>query len=180
MTDKIKFLMRSGELMPFEQYQKLRGLRGTQIAKHYNYTEPKFTEDIERYGELIVCDLLMQALDTYRVIKKQPVNINSFNRDDAKQIELKAFGYRTAEFSPHVVKLAADCDTKSKKDTEESAILMRTAGKVLGIKIRIGWKDYLKKGQTFIHVDVCPEFYDRGKVWYERPHPAVWENEITW
>lgn len=180
MTEKIKFLMPDGSLMKFEDYQKQNKLTGAQIARNFSYTEAKFLEDINRYGELIVCHKLMKVLDTYRTLKKEPITINSFNRNEEKQEELRLEGMRAAKVSPHVVKLAADCDTKTKEETLANVKLVKEASSITGIKVRIGYQDYLDFGQTFIHIDVTPEYYAKGKVWYEKPHPKSWELEITW
>jgi hypothetical protein len=51
---------------------------------------------------------------------------------------------------------------------------------IVNIKVRIGYNQYLEAGQTFVHVDVCPEYYAPGKPWHALEHPAVWEKQITW
>ncbi|MGZ8535732.1 MAG: hypothetical protein ACXWV4_09360, partial [Flavitalea sp.] len=60
------------------------------------------------------------------------------------------------------------------------AKLLEETAKELGIKARFGFRQYLAKGDTFVHVDVCPEFYAKGKPLFKEQHPAVWENEIKW
>ena len=191
--EKIKVLLASGDYISLGAWQKAYGLpeNSTMIGKHFSYTEHKFQEDINRYGELIVCAPLMQVLDLYREKKNSPVKINSFNRDEKKQLELHTEGFRAATFSPHVVKLAVDCDTPNPehlKNGEDAFKLVRDnakfaleAGKELGIGVRVGSEQYIKAGYTFIHIDVTPEYYGKGKVWSGKPHPEVWEvDQKTW
>jgi hypothetical protein len=180
MEDRIKFLMPDGTLLPFAIYQQTYGLKGKQIAKYFWYTEPKFMQDLQDYGELIVCHLLMQVMDRYRELKKKPVNINAFNRDKAKQQRLHDQGFKTAKDSPHVEKMACDSDTVSEKDTYDSVKLILQAAKELGIKVRIGYKQYLAAGQTFIHLDTCAEYFGKGKPFHNKPHPLAWERESIW
>jgi hypothetical protein len=172
--------MPDGSLMKFEDYQKQNKLSGAQIAHNFYYTEPKFTQDIQDYKELIVCHKLMRVLDTYRNLKNAPININSFNRSESKQKQLQKDGFKAAKTSPHVVKLAADCDTLTEKETLENVKMVQEAAKITDIKVRIGYQEYLNAGQTFIHIDVCPEYYAKGRIWYLKPHPIQWEREITW
>lgn len=172
--------MPDGSLMAFEAYQTEYGLTGNQIAKYFSFTESRFIKDLEDYDELIVCHLLMRVLDEYRKLKNAVVNINSFNRNDAKQESLHNRGFKTAKVSPHVEKLAGDCDTTTEAETKLNVSMIKVAAKNLGIKVRIGFQQYLDAGQTFIHVDVCPEYYGVGKVWHAKKHPIQWENELTW
>ena len=162
------------------QYGYGLNVGSAEIGHHYKFTEPKFAENIARYGKLIVCGPLMKVLDRYRELIEEPNNINSFNRDDKKQEELNLAGMRTAKFSPHVVKMAADCDTYSEEDTKIKVKKMIQAGIESDIKIRVGFQQYLDAGQTFIHVDVCPMYYAKGMPRHNEPHPKVWEEIITW
>lgn len=178
----VKYLTSAGTFMTHEDFQKGYGLEvgSDQIGKYFSATEPRFAKDIQEYDELIVSIPLIKLLDAFREAVKQSVNINSFNRNDAKQAQLKADGFRTAKYSPHVVKLAADIDTTSPEQTRAWAVVLRRCAIDLGLRVRIGYKDYLAHGQTFIHVDVCPEYYAGNKVWHHIPHPEVWENVIEW
>ncbi|HTF21011.1 MAG TPA: hypothetical protein VK658_23210, partial [Chryseolinea sp.] len=147
------------------------------------------------------------VLDGYRQAIGQPVFLNSFNRNEAKQAQLKKAGFKAASKSPHVVKLAADVDTPGLNEiihkrgynavvmtpelqkearlemmriNYDSAITMKQVAAALQIKVRIGHKQYLEIGQTFIHVDVCPEYYAPGKPFHKLGHPLAWEESITW
>jgi hypothetical protein len=180
MNDKIKFLTRDGKILDFTAYQTIHNLTGTQIGKYFSYKEAKFTQDIQDYGELIVCEPLMMLLDALREAKEAPVIVNSFNRDKAKQESLHARGFKAATFSPHVAKLAADVDTLNAEETEYIANLVIGISQMMGIMARVGFKQYIDEGQTFVHIDVCPEYYAPGKPFNYIPHPLAWEQQITW
>ena len=151
------------------------------IGKYFSVSESRFQEDIRLYGEVVVCDLLFRVLNRYRELKGTPVILNSLNRDRKKQEQLLKDGFRAAKVSPHEYFLAADVDTKDAADTLASVPVMRQAAKDLGIKVRIGWQDYLKAGQSFIHVDCTVEYFGKGKVWHHVTHPLPWEKDgLEW
>lgn len=182
MTENVKVITRDGKEITLLQWQKIYGLpEGTgRIGKFFYLTEFRFKKDLEQFGELVVNELLIRLLDAVRQASSHPLFINSFNRSEAYQEELKERGFRTATVSPHVVKLAADIDTLSEDDTTALVKRIHEVAGIVKIKVRIGYKQYLEAGQTFVHVDVCPEYYAKGKPWHDRPHPDVWEKEITW
>jgi len=150
------------------------------IGKYFSILESRFQEDIRLYGEVVICELLFNVLNRFRELKGEPVKLNSLNRDRKKQEQLLKDGFRAAKVSPHEFFLAADVDTKDAADTLSSVPIMRQAAKEVGIKVRIGWQDYLKAGQSFIHVDVCPEYFGKGKVWNHVSHPVQWESQSEW
>jgi len=150
------------------------------IGKYFSINESRFQEDIRLYDKVVICDLLFKVLNRYRDLKGVSVNLNSLNRDRKKQEQLLKEGFRAAKISPHEFFLAADVDTKDAADTLKSVPIMRQAAKDLGIKIRIGWQDYMKVGQSFIHVDVCPEYFGKGKVWNNLSHPIQWQSSLEW
>ena len=177
-----------GELQPHPTAPKL--------GKFFSANERKFQDDLRRYGSLIVCEELIQVLDSFREEVGEVVTVTSFNRDDKKQAELNDNpAYKAATYSPHVVKLAADITTASlialATEPRLRKVLitimtnyyvptLKRVAKELGIRIRIGYKQYLDNGQQFIHLDVCPEYFGKGHIWYDRPHPSPWGQEITW
>lgn len=192
MRDKIYVTLRSGQRITLDQWQEMYGLPvgSDQIGKHFSWREPRFTNDLTAFGSLEVNELLMRFLDAFREDRKAPVNINSFNRTADYQQFLKDKGKRTAKYSPHVAKLAADIDTPNTQQagSKEDAIKINRAwaaaakavAKKVGIKIRVGNEQYLKDGSTFIHVDVCPEYYASGKPYHTHFHPSAWETELSW
>lgn len=147
----------------------------TQITKNFSVTESRFQEDVKLYGECTVCVPLFTVLQRYRELKGKPVNLNSLNRDRKKQEQLIKDGFRAATVSPHEFALAADVDTEDAADTLNSIGLMRQAAKEVKIGVRLGWKEYMKDGSSFIHVDVCSEYFGKGKVWNHVKHPQSWE-----
>jgi hypothetical protein len=181
MNDKVIVIRKNGETITLKQWQFLYSLDDPKkIGRHFSLTEGRFEKDLVLYGQLVVNELLIRVLDTFRDAVECPVTINSFNRNQERQDELKKEGLKAAKYSPHVVKLAADIDTKTVKQTREWVKYLKQVADILGIKIRIGFEQYLKAGQTFIHVDVCPEYYAPGKPWHNESHPRVWEKPITW
>lgn len=181
MTDKVKVITREGKEITLQEWQKIYGLpEGNRIGKFFYLSELRFKRDIELYGELVVNELLIRLLDAVRQASSHPLIINSFNRSEEHQKELKAQGFKAATTSPHVVKLAADIDTLSENETNALVKRILEVADIVKIKIRVGYKQYLKAGQTFVHVDVCPEYYAKGKPWHDQDHPDVWEKEITW
>lgn len=202
MFEKVKVILRNGDEVGLADWQKMYGLvlYSNQIGRNFSLNEFRFKMDIEQYGELIVSELLMRVMDDYRDAINTPVTVNSFNRNDEKQKQLKSQGLRAATNSPHVVKLAADLDTpgiddlrrtrpKASKDelwnlavkiNRDYVSVLREVAKRAKIAVRIGSEQYLKDGSTFIHLDVCPEYYGKGKPWCHFPHPAAWENAINW
>lgn len=191
--DKVKIVDVDGKIISLEQWQKRYELPvgSTKIGKYFSWTESRFRNDIRMYGEVYVNEPLMRVLDQWRKDANKAFTINAFNRDDAHQKSLTDQGFRTATHSPHVVKrdpygkflqggFAADKDTVSKKETIDHVNILRESAKTVGFKIRIGYLDYLEISQTFIHVDVGPEYYATGKPWNKLFHPIQWERESVW
>jgi len=151
------------------------------IGKYFSISEDRFQKDIALYGEVVLCEPLFKVLNRYREIKGKPVILNSLNRDRKKQQELIKAGFRAAQVSPHEYFLAADCDTDSVAETLSNVPMVRQAAKEVGVKVRIGYSEYIKAGQSFIHIDVCPEYFGKGGVWKDHPHPKSWEaNGLEW
>lgn len=179
---KVFILKPDGTEVPLAQWQQENGYEvgSARIAKHFWFTEPKFMQDIQDYGKLVVCELLMKVADKYRDMKSAPVRVNSFNRSKAKQQKLLKGGFKAAAVSPHEYFLAMDADTDTEQETRLNAAMIREAAKQLGIKVRIGYEQYLADKMTFIHFDVCPEYFAPGKPWHTIKHPAQWETENQW
>jgi uncharacterized protein YcbK (DUF882 family) len=173
---------KTGKEISLKEWQHKYGLpeNSTKIGKFFSTTERKFQQDLKDYGKLVVNEQLIRFLDRLREKWAKPITINSFNRSPEKQAQLTAAGYRTASFSPHMVFMAADVDSGSALESRQLAMLAEGVSKELGIKIRIGLEDYIKAGQTFVHFDVCPEYYAKGKPFHTEPHPIQWESAIKW
>jgi hypothetical protein len=202
MIDKVTVILRDGSQCSLYDWQKLYGLTpySNAIGKHYSLNEPRFQKDIQLFGKLFVNELLMRVMDRYRDKINQAVTLNSFNRNAAYQKRLTDQGFRTAAVSPHEVFMAADADTPgvdelkklrpsaaeddlwqlAVKVNRDHARIAREAGTDLGLKVRIGNEEYLRAYQTFIHLDVCPEYYAPGKPFHSKPHPKQWELDLSW
>lgn len=173
---------KEGLEISLKDWQKKYGLpeNSTKIGKFFSTTERKFQQDIKDYGTLRVNELLMRFMDRLREKWKKPLIVNSFNRSPEKQAQLQADGYRAANYSPHMVYMAVDLDTTSALESRMLANMGEGVAKELGLKVRIGVEDYIKAGQTFVHFDVCPEFYAKGKPFHGQTHPIQWEAAIRW
>jgi hypothetical protein len=182
MIEKVKVVLKNGNAVTLPEWQKFYQLPiySNQIGRHFSLSEARFQNDLALYGELIVNEQLITVLDYFREAVNTPITINSFNRTDVHQKELKERGFKTALYSPHVMKMAADIDTKSNEQTETWVQILKKISDKSGIKIRIGYKQYQAAGQTFIHVDVCPEYYATDKPYNKQFHPTAWEQVITW
>lgn len=179
--EKVKVLTALGEYISLEEWQKRYGITGDNIGRHFSLSEHRFQKDIELFGELIVCAPLMIIMDAYREEKGSSITVNSYNRSHEKQQQLIADGFRAAKTSPHEFKLAADCDTKTYDQSRKEGKMVIEIGKKLKIPCRVGIEDYIKEGQTFIHIDVCPLYFGKGGVWAKQAHPKPWEKAYsTW
>jgi hypothetical protein len=182
MNDKVIIVTRDDKHITLKEWQEQYGLPvgSEQIGKYFSLNEPKFKQDLRDYGKLYVNALLVQVMDAVREAWGKPLKVNSFNRNDAKQAALRAEGLRAATTSPHVVYLAVDLDTTSVADSRKLAKLIQAEGKKLKIVVRVGVEDYVKAGQTFVHFDVCPEYYGKSGTRYKHPHPRAWEAASVW
>lgn len=203
IRSKVIVITREGHQITLDAWQKIYGLPAgsLQIGRYFSLEERRFALDVDLYGRLVVNELLIRFLDGLRIAWGKAISINSFNRDEAKQRSLTAGGFRTAASSPHVVKeeccvitgahptqeesvitggTAADVDTTSDDETYKLVKVARQVADILQINVRIGYKDYMRKDHTFVHFDVCPEYYAPGKPWHDEPHPAPWEKVIEW
>jgi len=175
-NNDMEIINKLGQKISLAEWQELYNLPAgsKQIGKFFSIGEHSI------YDEGFLAAPLIMVLDKYRELKGKPVVINSMYRTQRHQDNLNAAGYRTATTSPHVAGMAADVDTTSERDTYDSVSLLVKAAKQLGIKIRLGYHAYLADGNTFIHVDVCPEYYAPGKPYYGQDHPTQWERAIVW
>jgi len=182
MIDKITVVLKDGTETSLVNWQKLYGLPvgSNKVGIHFSLDDNKLREDLKEYGALVVNEQLIRVLDAFRDKLGVPVNINSFNRSREKQVSLVKAGYRAAVFSPHEAKMAADVDTTSKEQTLQWVRILKEVSLEVGIKVRIGFMDYLNNGQSFIHIDVCPEYFAPGKPFNKKTHPSAWEQVITW
>lgn len=190
--ENVIIITKAGTRITLAEWQRIYGLPegSTRIGKCFYLTESRFQQDMKLYRQLIVNEQLIRFLDALRQATQKPITLNAFNRSADHQRELKEQGYKTATVSPHVVKVeqdgtitaacAADIDTLSEEQTRALVKTIKEVSQITGIKVRIGYEQYLAIGQTFVHVDVCPEYYAPGKPWSHYIHPPAWEVTITW
>lgn len=198
----IKIITKEGTEISLIEWQQCYGLEvgSKSIGVFFSIDEDEFQDNIRDYGKLVVNELLIRFMDGYRALTDSPAIVNSFNRNDTKQLSLNDRGLRAAKFSPHVVFMAVDLDTpginelkkefpklsdsqlweRAVKINRHRVILALEVAKKLGIKMRFGSEQYLKDGNTFIHADVCPEYYAPDKPFHHHIHPIQWESELRW
>lgn len=186
MVEKVKVITAAGKEISLAEWQKMYGLEvgSDQVGKYFSLRDPKLRQDINDYGQLIVNELLMRVMDEAREILG-PLDVNSFNRNEAKQKCLQDNpNLKAATWSPHVVFMACDINVpvKTLGHVRKYADAVKKAAQKLGIKVRIGWEDYLKgkNPMYFVHFDVCPMYYAPGKPFNSQKHPVQWESSITW
>lgn len=174
--DRISILCSNGEYESLLAWQRRYGLPegSAQIGKYFSYNEAKFRENIQDYGSLLIAEPLMRIMDECRKMTNVPFRVSGFNRSKEKQKSLHAQGFKAAKNSPHVVKLAVDWDTFSEQEVNNNVAVARIASQRIGIAIRIGHKQYLNIGQTFVHIDVTPMYYGEGMPWSSEECPDQW------
>ena len=82
--------------------------------------------------------------------------------------------------SPHNHGMAADVDETTPAAVNQLEADIRAVASAMGIRVRIGVRQYLGAGMTFVHFDVCPEYFAPGRPFHSRPHPPAWRNTTTW
>lgn len=159
-----------------QEWQRMYNLTvgSSKIGRFFDIGEPGFRDG------LTISEGVIRMLDVTRYIRNKVTNINSLDRSKEDRARLIREGYQPAENSPHEWFLAADIDTVSESDTMELVDCLYEAADILGYQIRLGYKKYLKQGNTFVHMDICPMYFRKGKVWNENKHPIQWEYELEW
>lgn len=172
----LQIISGTGEVLDLKQWQQFKGiLRGDKLTENFAWNE------FDCEGELLLSEVLVDFLQVIRRKWGKSMKVNSGYRTKLKQEQLHAQGYKTATFSPHTKGMAADIDTTSRQETNELAQLMITTAKQLKLPIRVGYLQYLNAGQTFVHIDVCPHYYAKGRPYYDLSHPPAWEKAyLTW
>ncbi len=186
MIDKVKVLTLSGNFISLEEWQLRYGLPigSPQIGKYFSINEREFAENIRVQGQLIVTEPLIMVMDKTRELHGNTLRVNSFNRSEEEQIALKNSYKRAATVSPHVAKMAVDLDTDTIEETKNLVVKIKEAANLLNIKVRIGWKDYMNDGKTFVHIDVCPEYFSKGRPFHDQveadPRKKPWMYTLEW
>lgn len=187
----ITVILRDGSETTLAEWQKIYGLPvgSEQIGIYFSLQDGKIASNLAQYKKLVVNELLIRVLDAFRKKTEVACVLTAFNRSEDKQKELQkkknADGskvYAAATNSPHVYFMGADVAAASASETRYKAQVFLQVAKELNIKIRVGWEQYLKlpTPMTFIHIDVCPEYYGVGKPYYDKCPAEPWRYEITW
>lgn len=165
----------NGRRVDLKEWQQFKGIKGDKLSANF------IVHEFDCEGDIIISEVLIDYLQVLRNRWGKYLKVNSGYRSDAKQAALKAQGYKTASTSPHIQGMAADLDTGSADETKKLAALAESVARFLKLPIRVGFRQYLKAGQTFVHIDVCPHYYAKGRPLYDEPHPASWEIPyLTW
>jgi uncharacterized protein YcbK (DUF882 family) len=183
-----QIILRDGSSVSLAEWQLRNNLPPDKAMPQFSVRELGLHKENARITEQLL--LLLQKV---RDIRNKSTKINEGFRSPA---EARALHDRYAAMmragtlnasknpaslnSPHTQGMAADIDESSPESVRKLEADIRKAAAELGFSIRIGIRQYLGAGMTFVHVDVCPEFFAPGKPFHLRPHPAAWRNPITW
>ncbi|MBR8535374.1 hypothetical protein KDU71_07365 [Carboxylicivirga sediminis] len=175
-------ILRHGSRINLQDWQHMYGLEvgSNKVGNFFRIGEKNLQGKVVIKNGFVISELVILMNDMIRELRGKPTIINSFDRTEEEQDDLRARGYRAATTSPHVAKMASDVDEKNPTEVIILAKAIAHAARRLRIKVRIGYQKYLKDGSTFVHYDVCPEYYAPGKPFHNEPHPQVWEVEARW
>jgi hypothetical protein len=166
-------IMPNGQSIPLATWQDLQGLPAEFISTNILLNSSAV------WGYFEISSYVIEILNALN--SNGFYVINSLYRTDAKQKDLIREGNpNAAKVSPHCFGMAADVDAKNKEQTVELAALIQEIATELNIKVRIGFNKYLLNGNTFVHFDVCPEYYAEGKPYHNNSHPKQWESVMQW
>jgi hypothetical protein len=163
----------------------IRSLRAQYVQKGEFYLPAELFEG----GPLGVQDRLIfgpvvKLADEVRRRWGKPLRCSSGVRSLAKQQQLRESGAKAATHSPHVIgRCAMDLDVGSAQEVYRLVRIVREAARDLGIPVRIGWKEYLRNNQSFVHIDCAPLLADaalREGLITNRTHHAWKKNGAEW
>lgn len=176
-TDIQRFILRSdGSIITLAEWQKEYVLTEDKVGKYFSVSETKFQ------GSFLLAEPLIKMLDIFRMQLQKPVTITSAFRTEARQAQLISGGNKGAvSISPHCGGFAADIACTSASDVRNKADLLKKIAKGQGLKIRIGFNQYLALGSTFVHIDVCPEYFGKDKPFeFLKNSFAQWSEVAYW
>lgn len=162
-------------MMTLEEHQAINNLTTDQVGRFFSIRERAVRE-----SQIINAELI-HILDTLREKVNRPIVLTSLHRTTAKQEELKQRGFAAAGHSPHLYGCAADIACKNVFEVKAYANLIREISEELNIPVRIGYKQYLDRGQTFVHVDTAPLIFGKEGIYGYIPNvPPAFKSKITW
>ncbi len=139
-----------------------------------HHLPPEFYYNGERRGDIPI--LYDELFDKFQLIREKwgrAIPIGKWGKDGGyrclkRQANLFDQEISTVYLSVHNFGLSIDMDLDSEKDVRSMVKLIKTYCP----ELRIGWKGYLHKGQTFIHIDtgyrirpIYSEKLYRGNEW---------------
>lgn len=167
-----KIIRKDGQIVPLEFWQTEKKLEPHKLGKFFSVSEFPNQEFILHEG-------LLDILDAFRAKIGKPVILNSTYRSADYQKKLAKTNSNAVSYSPHTVGLAVDIDTVSESQCVEYAKVLREIANGMGYKCRTIWRNYAKKGQTFVHFDICPTMYGAGGVWEKLECANSWRIELS-
>lgn len=174
-----RIILENGQVIDLATWQEGRGLPADKLSKNFQVAEFVDVND----GSLLISEVLIDFLQVLRDKTGTPVKVSYKGgyRTESTQKGMQATNSNAATNSPHVKGMAGDVDRPTIKSTREFAKLALETAKEIGIGIRVGYLDYLSKGQSFVHIDVCPEYYGMDGPYVPSKFPAAWSIPyLTW
>jgi hypothetical protein len=158
-----KIILVSGEIVPLNVWQKTKGYSENQLSKFFSTKERTL-----KNPDWILHESLFDILDELRKEVGKPIRINSGFRSVEHQEVLRKTNKGAVANSPHTWGLAIDVDTVSNGESDAYAKLILQIAKEKNIDVRVGWQQYKKFHETFVHFDVAPEMFGKGKIWEQQ------------
>ncbi len=167
-----RIIKKDGSIVPLQFWQAEKGLAPNKVGKFFSVSELPDQEFVLHEG-------LFEVLDAFRAKIGKSVTLNSTYRSADYQKKLAKSNSNAVAYSPHTVGLAVDIDTVSQAESIEHSKILREIARNLGYKCRTIWRSYAKKGQSFIHFDLCPTMFGTNGVWQKLDCAASWRIELT-
>lgn len=163
-----KIILATGEIVPLNVWQKSKSYSESQLSKFFSLKERTL-----KNPDWVLHESLFDILDELRTEVGKPIRINSGFRSVEHQEVLRKTNKGAVANSPHTWGLAIDVDTVSNGQSDAYAKLILDISKSKNIAVRVGWQQYKRFHETFVHFDVAPEMFGKGKIWEQEVPKAV-------
>lgn len=148
----------------------LTPITNNQLTPNFNANE--FDErnrfGLKSAGNLYLSRSLLNLLQRVRIIHNKPISISSAYRSDEYQKRIQSTNKNAVSNSPHPFGLAVDIAIGTKKNGDQLVKLLVQEAKEINLPIRLLYAHYK---HSFIHIDVCPFFFQPGRAWHNKPCP---------